>query len=39
MKILIQLLLVISSALMTAHAEDRMLPPKELRAEWKELED
>lgn len=39
MKRLILLLLVISSALKTAHADDRMLPPKELRAEWKEMEE
>jgi len=38
MKILIQLLLVTLSAFLTTQAEDRMSPPKELRAEWKELE-
>jgi hypothetical protein len=39
MKTLIQLILVISAALTTVHAEDAILPPKEQRAEWTELQD
>lgn len=37
MKTLIRLFLAISSTLLMVHAEDGMLPPKELRAEWPEL--
>lgn len=38
MKILVQLVLAMTLMLTIAHAEDGMLPPKELRAEWGELQ-
>ena len=38
MKKLVQLILAMSLMLTIAHAEDRMLPPEELRAEWGELQ-
>jgi len=38
MKTLIQLLLVISTTLTLVHAEDAILPPKDQRAEWPELQ-
>ena len=37
MKTLVQLILAMSLMLTIAHAEDAILPPKELRAEWEEL--
>jgi hypothetical protein len=39
MKTLVRLLLVISSTLTMVHAEDGMLPPKDLRAEWTQLQE
>lgn len=39
MKALVRLLLVISSTLTMVYADDGMLPPKDLRAEWTELEE
>ena len=39
METLVRLLLVISSTLTMVHAEDGILPPKDLRAEWKELQE
>ena len=38
MKAFIRLIVVISAVLTSGHAEDVMLPPKELRAEWTELQ-
>ncbi len=38
MMILVRLLLVISSLLTVAQADDKILPPENLRAEWTELE-
>lgn len=38
MKTLVQLILAMSLMLTISHAEDGMLPPKELRAEWGELQ-
>lgn len=39
MKILVRLLLTISSFLALAQADEKMLPPENLRAEWTELEE
>jgi hypothetical protein len=39
MKTLVQLILAMSLMLTIAYAEDGMLPPKELRAEWGELQN
>jgi len=39
MKILVRLLLVISSFLTIAKADDKIPPPENLRAEWTELEE
>jgi hypothetical protein len=39
MKTLIRLLLVISSTFTVVHGEGEMLPPKDLRADWTELQE
>lgn len=39
MKILTRILLVISTTLTLACADDEMLPPKDLRADWTELQE
>jgi uncharacterized coiled-coil protein SlyX len=39
MKNLVLLLMVISTTLTLGHADDEMLPPKDLRAEWPELQE
>jgi hypothetical protein len=39
MKILVRLLLVISSFVTLAQTDDKILPPENLRAEWTELEE
>jgi len=38
MKTLVQLLLAIVTTLALVHADDNVLPPKDLRAEWTELQ-
>lgn len=39
MKSLLRYLLVIATSATLVHAEDKMLPPKDLRAKWTELEE